>query len=158
MPGTDPAATMLLPDDAPTRHRVVSRWGQRRYLPTRCPCCLPTRVLCDVRYGPSGCCYPPTRVLFRYRDSASLAILLRGCYAMSGTDLAITLRFCYAMSSTDLAFTLRFLYAMSSTDLAITLRFCYAMSGTYLAYPRPVCVWQDRAATSLCRSARDPRP
>eukprot|EP00961_Rhodomonas_salina_P000501 6849-Rhodomonas_salina.13 len=89
-------------------------------------------------------------------------IVLRTCYAMSGTDLAhggIVLYSCYAMSGTDLAhggIVLRLRYAMFGADIgnaataekrlktakgelvhalrAIFLRVCYAMSGTDMGY------------------------
>eukprot|EP00961_Rhodomonas_salina_P073203 983480-Rhodomonas_salina.2 len=71
----------------------------------------------------------------RASPTEQVAISLRACYAMSGTDLAnddVSLCACYAMSGTEIAYG------------AISLRACYTMPSTDLAY----------GATSLSESER----
>eukprot|EP00961_Rhodomonas_salina_P083035 1115711-Rhodomonas_salina.5 len=111
---------------------------------TRCPV-LTYALLCDVWYWPmlsfaiSGtdlCVATRCPVLSKRirlwtsqanatRELVCCSIMLRACYAMSGTDTAyqsaIYLRTCYAMSGTDRAeddICLRVWYAMSGTDRA----------------------------------------
>eukprot|EP00961_Rhodomonas_salina_P018006 242128-Rhodomonas_salina.5 len=81
--------------------------GHAPYLPTRWPI---------ISAGPAG-------------GEGVRGILLRLCYALSGTDKAygaILLRLCYALSGTDIAYGV--------PDIAYGTS-CCAISGTDIAYP-----------------------
>eukprot|EP00961_Rhodomonas_salina_P100833 1356810-Rhodomonas_salina.1 len=95
--------------------------------------------------GPGHCWVGPVQV----------AICLRFCYAMSGTDIAyggMRLRTCYAMSSTDLAYGVTSALGRAGEEgegegeggeageeavvLSEVRRMCSAMSGTEISYDR----------------------
>eukprot|EP00961_Rhodomonas_salina_P305508 3941962-Rhodomonas_salina.1 len=105
-----------------------------------------TASLCDIKYWPCVCCCPPTlcavlsSCMQVWKACVGEHVRRNGLSAMSrgasGMPCPILLRACYAMSGTDLArgaISLRTAYDMSGTS-PIVLRASYARSGTDLAY------------------------
>eukprot|EP00961_Rhodomonas_salina_P257275 3477179-Rhodomonas_salina.1 len=105
----------------------------------------PMLSLCDVRTDIVAICLRACYTM-PGTDTALAAICLRACYEMPAYSVllpAIRLCACYAIPSTDPAYVatrLRFLYRMSPVSTtalsayATCLRPSYAISGTHLAY------------------------
>eukprot|EP00961_Rhodomonas_salina_P171680 2315017-Rhodomonas_salina.3 len=99
----------------------------------------------DLRYAPTALSLDIPLCL-----QANQGMVLRPCYAMSGTDLAYS------------ASCLRACYATSGTALAYAATVCCAMSGTELAYAATSEVglaergWQFGTLSAYARATRCP--